>query len=109
MKTTTLTAVFTHFDNSSNWVHGICGEYNFDAKLFDDGSQFGINNGRVSKLSIAKYNGSPDVNYDRGWDLHVLPMLRLGDKEGFDKCVNIDGVKELESKAKEALQANPNK
>ena len=69
MKTTTLTAVFTHFDNSSNWVHGICGEYNFDAKLFDDGSQFGINNGRVSKLSIAKYNGSPDVNYDRGWDI----------------------------------------
>lgn len=35
--------------------------------------------------------------------LHVLPMLRLANKQGFDECINIEGVKELEAKAKQVL------
>lgn len=45
-------AYFTKFDNKSNWVDGMVGKYNFQAKLFDTGSIFGINDGRVSKLAI---------------------------------------------------------
>ena len=66
-------AVFTKFTKGENWVSGEVGEYIFSAKLFDEGSSFGINNGRVSKLSIRKkdldwVNGCV-LNYDRGWDI----------------------------------------
>jgi len=30
-------------------------------------------------------------------------MLRLANKQGFDECINIEGVKELEAKAKQVL------
>ena len=32
-------------------------------------SRFGINGGRISKLTI-KINGEITANYDRGWDVH---------------------------------------
>lgn len=57
----------------NHWVEGICGEYIFEAKLFDEPSMYGINEGRVSKLAIwpkGKTWASNIVNYDRGWD-HV--------------------------------------
>lgn len=61
-------AKFTEFNNSSNWVSGKVNDYEFGAKLFDEGSNYGIDNGRVSKLSI--YNSEDTiVNYDRGWDI----------------------------------------
>jgi hypothetical protein len=54
---------------NSNWVQGtINGGYKFEAKMFDNGSEFGINKGRVSKLGISQ-NGKTLVNYDRGWDV----------------------------------------
>jgi len=60
-------AKFTEFSNKSQWVTGFCDGYNFEAKLFDVGSPFGIKKGRVSKLHI--YNEDKDiVRYDRGWD-----------------------------------------
>lgn len=65
---------FTSFPMDSNWVEGVAGEYSFSAKLFDEPSVFGIDEGRVSKLSIWETGGSPwnsIVSYDRGWD--VLP------------------------------------
>jgi hypothetical protein len=37
-------------------------------KAFDEGSEWGINGGRISKLSI-KINGVWVANYDRGWDI----------------------------------------
>jgi len=53
----------------SSWVSGTVGKYTFSAKLFDTGSVFGINNGRVSKLAI--WDGRNFiVNYDRGWDIY---------------------------------------
>lgn len=37
-------------------------------KVFEEGSQFGINGGRISKLSL-KMDGEWVANYDRGWDI----------------------------------------
>ena len=37
-------------------------------KSFEEGSQFGINNGRISKLML-KRDGRIIANYDRGWDI----------------------------------------
>ena len=37
-------------------------------KHYDEPSKFGINNGRISKLSI-RVNGKITCNYDRGWDI----------------------------------------
>lgn len=75
--TTEIKAEIIDFPFDSNWVKGKVGSYVFEAKLFDDSSTFGINNGRVSKLSI--YNDEKRlkdgffpaciVNYDRGWDI----------------------------------------
>ena len=67
---------FTKFKKGEHWVTGVVndGEYSFESKLFDEGSIYGINNGRVSKLSIsngARWTGFDTcfVNYDRGWDI----------------------------------------
>lgn len=71
-------AVFTDFSKESNWVTGTVGHYTFEAKLFDSGSDYGIKNGRVSKLAISdpkvrkekqNYDDSLVVSYDRGWDV----------------------------------------
>ena len=47
--------------------------YEWDAKVFDEGSRFGIDGGRVSKLEIRTYDKheKPKLicNYDRGWDI----------------------------------------
>lgn len=37
-------------------------------KVFEEGSEFGINGGRISKLMI-KIDGRVVLNYDRGWDI----------------------------------------
>lgn len=37
-------------------------------KQYDEGSQYGINGGRISKLQI-KEGDKTVVNYDRGWDI----------------------------------------
>lgn len=59
------------FSKSDNWVSGEL-EYNgatykVQAKVFDEPSQYGINNGRISKLWV-KEDGYPvAIDYDRGW------------------------------------------
>ncbi|MCY8636555.1 hypothetical protein MOD96_01900 [Bacillus sp. S17B2] len=67
---------FTKFKSREQWVEGIVndGEYSFIAKLFDEGSKYGINNGRVSSLSISigsTWSGFNNcvVNYERHWDI----------------------------------------
>lgn len=62
-------AEFTEFNNNDNWVEGKVENYKFSAKIFDEGSEFGINEGRVSKLTIIDENDNCIVNYDRGWDI----------------------------------------
>ena len=47
--------------------------YEYQVKQYDEGSQFGSNGGRVSKLWIAARCGvigrMVAVSYDRGWDV----------------------------------------
>jgi hypothetical protein len=62
-------AEFTEFNNDSPWVEGKVENYKFEAKIFDEGSEWGIEGGRVSKLTIANENDEWLVNYDRGWDI----------------------------------------
>ena len=38
------------------------------AKVYDEGSEYGIDGGRISKLQI-RIDGVTVVNYDRGWDI----------------------------------------
>ena len=56
------------------WYEGDIRGYKIQAKIFDEPSQFGIDNGRISKLWISG-NGE-ELNYDRGWDTpEPLPDL----------------------------------
>jgi|ERR1035437_3857317 hypothetical protein len=105
MKTKTLLkANFTTFNDSSNWVSGKCGQYNFEAKLFDIGSPFGINKGKVSKFSMTDasipctvsfetaedivlnlFNKNIVVDYDRGWNKKPTKEV----KSYFDAIMNL--------------------
>jgi hypothetical protein len=43
--------------------------YTYCIKHFSVGSEYGIDGGRISKLSIREFGGSRHLcNYDRGWD-----------------------------------------
>ena len=42
--------------------------FHYWVKHYDDGSQYGINEGRISKLTL-KRHGETVCNYDRGWDI----------------------------------------
>lgn len=50
------------------WEHGSYKNYTFEAKVYEQGSQFGINQGRISKLQI-KDDDKVVAHYDRGWDI----------------------------------------
>ncbi len=43
--------------------------YHWWAKVYDTGSEYGIDGGRVSKLMV-KRDGKIVCNYDRGWDVN---------------------------------------
>jgi len=44
--------------------------YRYWVKHHDEGSLFGIEGGKISKLTIRKNNENRDLcNYDRGWDV----------------------------------------
>ena len=54
------------------WKEGSLKVYNsvfhYWMKQFDEGSEFGIDGGRKSKLMLTR-NGKIECNYDRGWDV----------------------------------------
>lgn len=52
------------------WATGTIDGYTFHVKHFEEGSDYGINGGRISKLDIKKDN-KYFANYDRGWDIKV--------------------------------------
>lgn len=56
------------YNKGNGFISGECDIYKFDAKVYNTGSKLGINNGRVSKLTICDEYGNWLVNYDRGWD-----------------------------------------
>ena len=43
-------------------------------KAYEEGSIYGINEGRISKLTI-KIDGKITANYDRGWDIEPADDL----------------------------------
>jgi len=50
------------------WTKGKIDGFEFIIKHFEEGSEYGIDQGRISKLSIIK--GEKIIaNYDRGWDI----------------------------------------
>jgi hypothetical protein len=56
------------------WSEGIITDintnigYKYWVKHFEEGSEFGIDGGKISKLTIRKIGESRDLcNYDRGW------------------------------------------
>lgn len=48
--------------------HGSSKIAHYWVKTFEEGSEWGINGGKISKLSI-KIDGEWVANYDRGWDV----------------------------------------
>lgn len=55
------------FHMGDPWYKFEDGDYSGEAKLYDFPSEYGINDGRVSKFTL-NYKGKPILNYDRGWD-----------------------------------------
>ena len=50
------------------WSNGVIDGCWFEVKHYEEGSQYGINGGRISKLHITKGNEEMAC-YDRGWDV----------------------------------------
>ena len=50
------------------WYKGYVDGYHYQAKVYDEGSIYGINEGRISKLWMSR-DGRTVVSYDRGWDI----------------------------------------
>jgi hypothetical protein len=51
------------------WSEGTTHGYKYWIKHYEEGSDSGINGGKISKLTIRKIGESRDLaNYDRGWD-----------------------------------------
>lgn len=56
----------------SPFIDGKYKGYTYSAKVYNGGSKFGINGGRVSKLWISKstlFSKKWVVEYDRGWSI----------------------------------------
>ena len=53
------------------WSQGTIDSYAYWVKHYEETSQFGIDGGKISKLSIRK-NGKELYNYDRGLDFNKL-------------------------------------
>jgi hypothetical protein len=58
------------------WSEGIIacpstgGKYKYWVKHYEECSPFGIDGGRISKLTLRKVGDTRDLcNYDRGWDI----------------------------------------
>lgn len=60
----------------NNWKEGALrvpdgSIYHYWVKAYETGSEFGIDGGRVSKLTIER-KGQTVCNYDRGWDVQPV-------------------------------------
>ena len=53
-------------EGKAMWIKGTIDGYTFYIKQYDEGSEYGISGGRISKLEIWK-DGQLFVQYDRGW------------------------------------------
>lgn len=58
------------------WHTGEIGNCGFEAKVYDEPSEYGIEGGRISKLFVRDKQRNVILSYDRGWD--VQPTDELG-------------------------------
>ena len=59
------------------WSQGILDGYTYRVKHYENGSEFGIDGGRISKLIIRKTGETKDLcNYDRGWDVEPADEVK---------------------------------
>ena len=59
------------WNNGTIWTENKAG-YDYWVKHYEEGSRFGIDEGRISKLEIRRHGENKTlVNYDRGWDVNV--------------------------------------
>ncbi len=58
------------------WTKGKMNGFEYEIKHFDEGSEFGINEGRISKLWMRDESGRCVANYDRGWDKRPTQAAR---------------------------------
>lgn len=49
----------------------------YSMKVFEEPSEYGINKGKISKLTL-KNNNKVIANYDRGWD--IMPTGKLANE-----------------------------
>jgi hypothetical protein len=62
-------------DLGGGWMEGFIGKYKFQAKVYDEPSEYGIKDGRVSKLCVYDdtmrlekgMHAASIIEYDRGW------------------------------------------
>lgn len=63
------------FEGFGQWKEAIIEykkkDYKVTYKQFEEGSEFGINEGRISKLTI-NLGREKLANYDRGWDIEPV-------------------------------------
>lgn len=68
--------------DNTGWITAIIEGRWVQAKVYDEPSKFGINNGRVSKLAVSKTSTRDEnkdffeqmcYNYDRGLDFNEAP------------------------------------
>ena len=52
------------------WEDGWIGLYFYETKVYDEPSMFGIDRGRISKLTVYDSDKNICCNYDRGWDVY---------------------------------------
>ena len=72
MKIKSIKNLHNPFEGFGQWKEAIIEYKNKDYKVtykqFDEGSEFGIKGGRISKLTI-NLGKEKLANYDRGWDI----------------------------------------
>ena len=59
-----------NYGGESMWKRATINGYDVSAKVYEEGSMYGINGGKISKLYIAKEKECY-LNYDRGWDIEL--------------------------------------
>lgn len=59
------------------WSNGTVDCFDYWVKHYEKGSEFGIDGGRISKLTIRKHGQTRDLcNYDRGWDMEPAAEVK---------------------------------
>lgn len=62
------------------WKLGFTNGFNWAILVFEQGSEFGINGGKISKLWIQRESNCEIIaNYDRGWDVQPTEETTVAD------------------------------